>query len=302
MQKQTQTPSNQHQPVLLDAVVSYLDPQPGDRYLDLTAGYGGHATAILARTGFSTGHVLIDRDLQAIDYLKQQFLNSEKLQIIHSDFETALQTFESKFDLVLADLGVSSPQLDNLDRGFSFNKEAELDMRMDRTQHKTATDFVNTLSERDLADLIYQYGEERQSRRIARAIVQQRPIHTTKELASVVARSYKGNSRIHPATRTFQALRIAVNDELGQLERSLPMIESILAPGGRVGIISFHSLEDRIVKQFIRQSSLEPLHKSVVQEEYNQVSNPRARSAKLRAAIKNKKGHPGSDKSESVQK
>ena len=292
MQKQTQTPSNQHQPVLLEAVMYYLAPQAGERYIDLTAGYGGHAAAIMSCSGFESGHILIDRDLSAIGYLQDKFADNQNIKIVHSDYETALQALDFGFDMVLVDLGVSSPQLDNLDRGFSFKDEAELDMRMDQTQKNTAADFVNTLSERDLADLIYRYGEERQSRSIARNIARRRPISTTKELADAVIGVYRGKSRIHPATRTFQALRIAVNDELGQLERSLPMIESILNPGGRVAIISFHSLEDRIVKHFIRQSSLEPLHKSVVQEEYSQVSNPRARSAKLRAAIKNKKGHP----------
>ena len=279
--------------------MSYFAPQAGERYIDLTAGYGGHAAAIMSRSGFDSGHILIDRDLSAISYLQEKFADNHNVKIVHSDFETALQTLDSGFDMVLADLGVSSPQLDNIDRGFSFNKEADLDMRMDQTQKVTAADFVNTLSERDLADLIYRYGEERQSRSIARNIVRRRPISTTKDLAETVASAYKGKSRIHPATRTFQALRIAVNDELGQIERSLPMIETILNPGGRMGIISFHSLEDRIVKHFIRQSSLEPLHKSVVQEEYNQVSNPRARSAKLRVAIKNKKGHPDLSKTKS---
>lgn len=296
MQNQNQR-QNQHQPVLLEAVLRLLAPQPQERYLDITAGYGGHADAIIAATGPSSSgeHILIDRDAEAIGQLKQRFRGTATRE--HGAYTEIVPRLEGRFDLVLADLGISSPQLDNDNRGFSFRSQADLDMRMDQHQDITAADIINRYSERELADLIYRYGEERQSRRIARAIVSRRPLHTTDELANVVAGAYRGKSRIHPATRTFQALRIAVNDELGQLERVLPMIESLLAPGGRVGIISFHSLEDRLVKQFFRRSSLEPQHKNVVQGRYEDVSNPRARSAKLRVAMKNKNGHAaaGSD-------
>lgn len=292
----TKTPEpNFHQPVLLESVLKLLEPRAGERYLDLTAGYGGHAAIILDKVGREGHHLLIDRDEQAVEYLKNHI--SGNAEIIHGDFESVLEGIDEGFDIVLADLGVSSPQLDNINRGFSFQTEAPLDMRMDQSRGQAAADLVNTASEQDLADIIYRYGEERLSRRIARVIVDNRPIKDTKQLASLVTRAYKGKydsrSKVHPATRTFQALRIAVNDELGQLERSLPMIEKALNPGGRMAIISFHSLEDRIVKRFIADSSLEPLNKKVVQGKDEDASNPRARSAKLRAAIKNtNKGRP----------
>lgn len=251
--------------------------------MDVTVGYGGHAQAILERTG-PGDHILIDRDPQAVAHIQQQ-LGGQVRSVVQGDFARELAKLSEEFDMVLADLGVSSPQLDNPDRGFSFDS-SQLDMRMDPSQQLTAAEVVNTLPERELADILYRYGEERQSRRIAAAIVARRPLYTARDLAATVAAAYRGQSRIHPATRTFQALRIFVNDELGQLERSLPMIETVLAPGGRVGIISFHSLEDRLVKQFIRSSSLEPMHKSVIQGRIHDVSNRRARSAKLRVARK----------------
>ncbi len=291
MPKQTQTssPSSNpefHQPVLADSVMRLLDPEPGDRLLDLTAGYGGHARKIIDRAGNTTHHILVDRDAQAVDCLQRAFTR-DNISIIHSDYESALNTITDGFDIVLIDSGVSSPQLDSSNRGFSFSVDAPLDMRMDQTRGSTAADILNTMPERDIVDILQRYGEERLSGRIARVIVENRPIITTKQLADIVTSVYKGKSRIHPATRTFQAVRIAVNDELGQLERTLPTIEKILNPGGRAAIISFHSLEDRIVKQFIRESSLQPLNKKVVHGKIEDVSNPRARSAKLRAAIKN---------------
>lgn len=296
MPKHTQksTPDQPHQPVLVEEVIDLLDPQPGERYMDLTAGYGGHARAILDRTGDKGPHMLVDRDAEAVEYLRSHF-TAEGVSILHSDYETAVRRADGEYDLVLVDLGVSSPQLDNANRGFSFSADAPLDMRMDQTSGITAAELLNTLSERDIADTIWRYGEERQSRRIARAITGNRPIERTRQLADIVARAYKGKSRIHPAVRTFQALRIAVNDELGQLERSLPYIESVLRPGGRMAVISFHSLEDRIVKQFIGRSGLEPRNKNVVKGRMSDVSNPRARSAKLRAAMKNTNGQSGTD-------
>lgn len=279
-----------HQPVLLDALLRLLVPQKGERYLDLTAGYGGHARAILDITGAAGAgdHVLIDRDEPAAAYLREYF--GAQARVLRGAYTDVLPRQE-QFDLIVGDLGVSSPQLDDPERGFSFRAEADLDMRMDRRQDLRAADIINHTPEAELANIIYRYGEERQSRRIARAIVEARPFRTTTELADVVKRVYRGRSRIHPATRTFQALRIAVNDELGQLERALPLIEPMLAPGGRLAVISFHSLEDRIVKQFFRDSPLATLHKNVVQGKYEDVSNPRARSAKLRVAMKNTNGH-----------
>lgn len=289
MPHSTQKPQSNpefHRPVLADDVLRLLDPQSDERYLDLTAGYGGHARLVLERTGTSPHHVLVDRDAEAVAHLRREFGNMNAT-IVHDDFETALAEVGDGFDIVLADLGVSSPQLDSNNRGFSFSGEAPLDMRMDQTRGKTAADVLDAMSERDIADMLYHYGGERQSRRIARAIADNRPITSTRELAGIVKRAYTGKSRIHPATRTFQAIRIVVNDELGQLQRSLPMIEHVLTPGGRMAVISFHSLEDRIVKQFLRESSLEPLTTKVVHGKIEDVSNPRARSAKLRAAIKN---------------
>lgn len=284
--------NNAHQPVLLEPLLELLDPQPGERYLDLTAGYGGHAAAIAERIGDSGSLTLVDRDAQAVEALERSF--SSQAEVIHSDFASALDNLVGAYDLVLADIGVSSPQLDSPNRGFSFKSSAPLDMRMDETQEMTAADIVNTFSQKRLADLIYMYGQERQSRQIAKAIVDSRPHSDTKSLATVIARAYKGKSRIHPATRTFQAIRIAVNDELNQLEQALPRIETILATGGRMAVISFHSLEDRIVKNYIRESRyLDPLNKKVVQGKFEDVSNPRARSAKLRAALKIQTAVPG---------
>ncbi len=296
MPKQTREtqPNQSHRPVLLNAVMELLDPKPGERYMDLTAGYGGHARAVMEQTGYSADHVLVDRDAEAVTYLKTHSA-TEGVTVSHNDYETVLRELndEEGFDLVLLDLGVSSPQLDNAERGFGFSNEGPLDMRMDQTRGITAAELLERLQERDIADILWRYGEERQSRAIAREIVRNRPIESTARLADIVARAYKGKSRIHPATRTFQALRIAVNDELGQLERSLPEVESVLRPDGRMAVISFHSLEDRIVKRFVTGSSLEPLHTSVIQGKTNDVSNPRARSAKLRAAMKNTNGRSG---------
>ncbi len=282
--KNTKHTSTHHEPVLLEAVLDLLNPQPGESFIDLTAGYGGHASHIIKSIGDESKATLVDRDLEAFRFLKDKFANTK---IIHSDFLSALNEIDN-VDLVLVDLGMSSPQLDNANRGFSFKTEAPLDMRMDQSQKLNASDIVNHYSKVRLADLIYEYGEEHRSRQIAEAIINARPITTTKHLADVVARaSRKGKSKIHPATRTFQALRIAVNDELNQLEKALPQIEQLLRPGGRVAIISFHSLEDRIVKNFFRSSEyLEPINKKVVQGRDQDVSNPRARSAKLRVAVK----------------
>ncbi len=289
-QNQNQNQSIHHEPVLLDAVVDILSPNSGERYLDLTAGYGGHASVIMERIGSEGDATLVDRDEYATEALSERFGSSAN--IIKGDYASVLSGIDGKFDMILADLGMSSPQLDNSNRGFSFRSSASLDMRMDSTQDLTADMIVNSYSEVDLADLIYHFGEERQSRPIARAIVDSRPIRDTKRLAEIIKKAYRGRSRIHPATRTFQALRIAVNDELGQLKSALPRIEDKLAPAGRVAIISFHSLEDRIVKQFFRSSALlTPINKKVLQGKIEDVSNPRARSAKLRGAIKNTNGH-----------
>ena len=282
-----------HIPVLLDEALHYLDPQSGESYLDLTAGYGGHAAAVLNRTGGSA--TLVDRDQEAVKALKKRFGN--QAQIVNSDFAVASQELVrngKKYDLVLADLGVSSPHLDDASRGFSLANDGPLDMRMDSTQELSAQSIVNHWSEDQLTALLKDYGQEPKARAIAQAIVRRRPIDSTKQLAAIVSRFWPGHSKVHPATRTFQALRIAVNDELGQLEHALPLWLELLKPGGRLAVISFHSLEDRIVKQFLADNSgntydaqLKLLTKKPVTAGPTEtVSNPRARSAKLRAAAK----------------
>ena len=286
-----------HIPVLLSEVLAGLDPKPGESYLDLTAGYGGHASEILDVTQQFKDSYLIDRDEFAIKYLKSKFPSS--INLINSDFYSAvLQLFEcgKTFDMILADFGVSSPQLDMEDRGFSFKYDAPLDMRMDRRQKKTAHDIVNTYGERELTELFIKYGEEQKGRAamLARTIVHHRPIQTTKQLAELIRVRTHGHSKTHPATKIFQAIRIEVNDELGQIERTLPYLPKLLNQNGRLGIITFHSLEDRLVKDFFRaesslgeESPLEVLTKKpIIAEKSELVINPRARSAKLRVAKK----------------
>jgi 16S rRNA (cytosine1402-N4)-methyltransferase len=284
-----------HLPVLLAEVLQLLDPQINDSYLDLTAGYGGHAAAILERTQQPSSAVLIDRDQFAINELQHIF--GPDVEIRHEDFLSAAREILSagrQFDLILADLGVSSPHLDDDERGFSLRVSGPLDMRMDQQQALTAADIVNTYSEAQLVTLLKEYGEEPKAKQIARLIVGNRPLGTTAQLAAIVAKAWPGYSRVHPATRTFQALRIAVNDELSLLEQSLPLWLQLLAPDGRIAIISFHSLEDRLVKQVLTQTAgdrydaeLHLLTKRPITASPNELAfNPRARSAKLRAAVK----------------
>lgn len=293
---QNQNTNSKHIPVLLDEVLRYLAPKKGESYLDLTSGYGGHAAAILERTASAANSVLVDRDEQAVSELRQLFAGSG-VSIRQQDFLSASQelTREGKqFDLVLADLGVSSPHLDRAERGFAFTQEARLDMRMDTSQPFSAADIVNGYDENELSEVLHLYGEEPKARQIARLIVRGRPILTTTELARTVAKAWPGHSRVHPATRTFQALRIVVNDEMNQLQRSLPLWIGLLKPGGRIAVISFHSLEDRLVKQEFQalagdryDATLRLLIKRPATAQPNElVFNPRARSAKLRAAVK----------------
>lgn len=286
-----------HQPVLAKEVLNCLQPRAGGSYLDLTAGYGGHAGLVAEKTGSAERFVLVDRDEQAIAVLRDKF---SAARIIHSDFTSACRKLVDEgrlFDMILADLGVSSPHFDNASRGFSFASSGPLDMRMDQSQGMSAADLVNTASETELTRVLKGYGEEPKARAVARHIVAERPISTTDELALIVRKAYgpwAARSRTNPATRTFQALRIAVNDELNQLEASLPLMEHLLAPGGRLAIISFHSLEDRLVKQYFAEnagdrydSNLRLLTKRPITAGETEISlNPRARSAKLRAAVK----------------
>lgn len=286
-----------HVPVLLEKTVELLNPKPGESYLDLTAGYGGHASAILERTKNPEGAVLVDRDENAMAEL--QAFKDKGTVLLHTDFVTAAQQLieEGKqFDIVLVDLGVSSPQLDRAERGFSFSKNGPLDMRMDPQLEKTAAEIVNRSSEEALYRILTEYGEERSgfAHRIAKAIIRSRPIDTTNALAELILHEHRGKwQRTHPATRTFQALRIATNDELSQVEAMLPLLPNLLRTGGRVGIISFHSLEDRLVKRYFKeqmQAGLEaeltvPLKRPLDGATYD-VHNPRSRSAKLRIAVK----------------
>jgi len=276
--------------------MQYLNPREGDSYLDLTAGYGGHAGHVLERTHNPNESVLVDRDSNAINVLEETFAG-KGVQIIKKDFLGASRDLVAEgrtFDVILADLGVSSPHLNEANRGFAITQEGPLDMRMDQSQALTAAEIVNNYSEAELAVILAKYGEEPKARQIAHLIVQHRPFQTTTELAQVVARAWPGHSKTHPATRTFQGLRIAVNDELGLLEKSLPIWIDMLKPGGRLAVISFHSLEDRLVKQVLAEVSgdrydakLQLLTKHpVTATEQEIVFNPRARSAKLRAAVK----------------
>ncbi len=285
-----------HTPVLLEQVVEALAPQPGESYLDLTAGFGGHARAILERTKAPEKAVLVDRDEMAIGALEE--LKSRGAEVIHQDYASYAEEASrqgKRFDMVLVDLGVSSPQFDKAVRGFSLKRDGPLDMRMDQSQLKNAGDLVNRSSEAKLAEMIERYGEEprKQAMKIATAIVRARPLTTTQELADVILKTHRGRrQKIHPATRTFQAIRIVVNDELGQLERLLSVAKSLLENNGRITFISFHSLEDRLVKRFLKEQAeagyeaeLRLLGKAV-RGETEDVTNPRARSATLRAAVK----------------
>jgi 16S rRNA (cytosine1402-N4)-methyltransferase len=288
-------PQQLHLPVLLEATLLQLAPKQGETYLDLTAGYGGHAREVVELIGVASNATLVDRDDFAIEHL--QDLADKGARIIRNDFASAVKILADRgeqFDTILIDLGVSSPQLDNQDRGFSIIRPGPLDMRMDRSQQETAADLLNTMPEEKLASIIREYGDEPKARAIAREIMQARPLHTTTELAEVVKKAYRGHwTKAHPATRTFQAIRIALNDELGQVERTLPLLPRLLKPGGRLAIISFHSLEDRLVKRFFKEQAesgyeaeLILLTKHPISGATEDVHNPRARSAKLRAAVK----------------
>lgn len=286
-----------HVPVLLDACIDQLNPKLGENYLDLTAGYGGHASAFLAATKNYTDSYLVDRDSFAIAELS--YLKDKEANLLHTDFADAadwLVKEGKKFNLILLDLGVSSPQLDKQARGFSFTNDGPLDMRMDNRQFFTAEKLVNTWREQQIVDCIAKYGEEPLgvARRYAKAIIAARPIRTTGELAEVIKQNHVGKwQKTHPATRTFQAIRIAVNEELKQVEKVLPLLPKLLKKGGRVGIISFHSLEDRLVKRYFVdqadsgfEAELDIITKKPLAGNVYDVHNPRSRSAKLRVAVK----------------
>jgi 16S rRNA (cytosine1402-N4)-methyltransferase len=286
-----------HTPVLLEEVLSWLNIQPTGTYIDATMGLGGHSIEIARR--LTTGKLIgIDRDAQALEIARERLKEFEaNVKLVQANFgridEVARELNLTPADGVLADLGVSSMQLDRPERGFSFRAAGPLDMRMDDTAEVTADEIVNGWRERELADLLYQNAEEHDSRRIARAIVRARPIRSTEHLATVVAGARKmgGRQRLHPATKTFLALRIAVNRELEELGQFLGRTPATLKFGGRMVVLSYHSLEDRLVKRSFQNQAragvLRIITKKAVQPSFHEIdSNPRARSAKLRAAEK----------------
>jgi 16S rRNA (cytosine1402-N4)-methyltransferase len=290
-------------PVLLDEAMAWLDPKPGGRYCDATLGAGGHARAVLERSAPDGRLVGLDRDPAAIakaGALLQAF--GDRVTLVHARFSEARDVLDrlgmTPVDGFLVDLGVSSPQLDRAERGFSFRVDGPLDMRMDPTAGETAADLLRRVDEAELTRIIREQGEERHAARVARAIIEARragPVETTGKLAAIVARALPRHEHgKNPATRTFQALRITVNDELGELERFLAVAADCLRPGGRLVVIAFHSLEDRIVKRRLRElagrgggspAQLRLLTKHVVVPgDEERARNPRARSARLRAA------------------
>lgn len=314
-----------HRPVMEQEVLNFLAPRPGGLYIDATAGGGGHSLAILEASTWpremspdadalaaapAAGRLLsLDADPVAVDRVRRRLEPfGERARVVHANFrhlgDVARQHGFAPVDGILMDLGLSSDQLENAAKGFALQSRGPLDMRFDPSQPVTAADLVNTYAEDDLANLIYRYGEDRLSRRIARAIVNARPIETTADLAAVIAQAVGRREKIHPATRTFQALRIAVNEELEVLAEALPQAVALLRPGGRLAVIAFHSLEDRIVKQFMQRESVDCVcppevmvcrcgHKATlailtrkpIQAGRGEIDqNPRSRSAKLRVA------------------
>ena len=295
-----------HVPVMPDEVLQYLAPKPSGIYVDCTVGAGGHARRIADKLD-SAGHLVgFDKDPAALELAGQALKGvAPRVSLVGASFGRMREELSrlglAAVDGVLADLGVSSMQLEQPERGFSFAAEGPLDMRMDPRQRLTAEQVVNQFSERELADLIFQFGEERRSRRIARAMVRSRPLRTTAQLAEVVAAASRPmnrrEARLHPATRTFQALRIYVNSELQDLADWLEQLPQVLAPEGRAVVIAFHSLEDRPVKQafqrYQREGLMRILTPHVVRPSAAAVAaNPRARSARLRAACRTRQGGP----------
>lgn len=279
-----------HTSVLSQEIITGLNIIPEGHYLDATLGAGGHTELILS-TFPDVSVTAIDRDAMAIKSASERLQNyGNRLQFWHGNFAN-YNPHKTLFDGIIADLGVSSPQLDYAERGFSFRSEGDLDMRMDQNQPLTAAKIVNHWQEKQLADIFYLYGEERLSRRIARMIVQKRPFQTTTQLANAIASCVPAKYRygkIHPATRVFQALRIVVNEELESLEKFLQKAPLWLKTNGRIAVISFHSLEDRIVKHQFRDNALLKVltKKPITPQLEEKRGNPRSRSAKLRIACK----------------
>jgi len=305
-----------HVPVLADEVVAALDPRPGETVVDATFGAGGHAALLAARLRGNGKLIAIDRDPTVAPYFERfRRATGVRARLLHGEFSATLEQLAgngSRADVILLDLGVSSMQLDRPERGFSYAVDAPLDMRMDPNATYSARELVNDSGERDLADIFKRYGEERFSRQIARAIVRRRkqsPFERTGELVDVIKAAIPAPARFgegHPAKRVFQALRIEVNDELGSLERALPAALEMLRPDGRLAVIAFHSLEDRIVKRFLRHEehgctcppefpicacgaspSLRATPRRAIRPSPAEVArNPRSQSARLRVAVK----------------
>ena len=300
-----------HKPVLYQEIIHALNPKNPGRYIDGTIGAGGHAHGILEACAPDGCLLGLDLDPQAIALARETLAPyGKRVVLVQASYLSLLEAMQrlgwDAVNGILLDLGVSSMQLDTPERGFSFQSDAPLDMRFDSQTGTTAAQLINTATEADLADLLFKYGEEPRAKRIAKMIVQARPVTTTRQLAEIVQGAYPGHSRTHPATRTFQAIRIAVNDEMATLEQALPRAVQALRPGGRLAVISFQSLEDRIVKEFLRHESRDlvnppyeriyPVERRATLKEINRKpitpgsdeieNNPRARSAKLRVAEK----------------
>ncbi len=308
-----QTP---HAPVLLDEAVTALQIKSDGIYIDATFGRGGHSTAILEQLGSEGRLIAIDRDPQAVEYAQKRFSSDKRFEIIHSSFcqleaIAQEQSIVGQVDGILLDLGVSSPQLDNAERGFSFMRDGPLDMRMDSSSGVSAAQWINQAEAEEIADVLYLFGEERMSRRIARKIVAARadgPIQTTLQLAELIKSAVPAKQRYgakHPATRSFQAIRIKINEEMSQISTVLEMALAVLKEEGRLAVISFHSLEDRLVKRFMRDNSrgkqlpreipvqqaategaLELIGKAIKPSTEEVEINPRSRSSILRVAAK----------------
>jgi 16S rRNA (cytosine1402-N4)-methyltransferase len=300
-----------HIPVLYHEVLEHLQPRPNGRYLDGTVGAGGHTAGILEASSPNGQVLAFDRDPEAIAFARQRLAGyGERVTFVNANYadmgSIAPAAGFAECDGILLDLGLSSRQLDSNERGFSFLREGPLDMRFDTTQGETAADLINNLTETELADIFWRYGEDRQSRKWAKLIVANRPLATTTQLADLIAAQVKVRKRIHPATQIFQALRIAVNRELESVEKGVQAAIALLAKNGRLAIISFHSLEDRLVKQTFRQLSqgcicppeqpictceqqpiLRLIKRKAIQASAEEIAtNPRSRSARLRVAEK----------------
>jgi 16S rRNA (cytosine1402-N4)-methyltransferase len=286
-----------HTPAFLNSILDYLDIKPSDKVLDCTCGEGGHSSLILKKISKEGFLVSIDKDSEILKIAKKRLSQiSSNFLLLHLSFSSADKALKlsglKSFDKVLIDLGLSMYHIAKSERGFSFFSEAKCDMRYNRFQNGIDASFVlNNYSEEEISDIIYKYGEEKMARRIAHAIVSERkkkPIESCKDLTEIIAKVYKYKGRLNPATRAFQALRIYVNSELTELNNFLSILPSIVSQSGLVGIISYHSLEDRIVKNFFKSSNeFKPLNKKVIIPDYEEIKiNKAIRSAKLRIGVR----------------